>query len=270
MPKTTINGTEYAYTDAGSGPLLLFGHGLLASKEMFEAQIEALKDRWRCVSVDWPGHADSGFNSDGWSFYDMADDAAALVEELGYESAVFAGLSQGGMVFMRLAMSKPELFDALILLDTSAGPELAESLPAYEQLREMMHTGSDEEREQAVQGASAVLYGEKWRESDPEGFAHERALMLAHDRDGQNLAARAVFDRDDVTSRLGEIKGIPTLVIVGADDAATPPDQAQALADGIEGAELVMIPDAGHHSPIENASAVTEALEAFLARVHPA
>ena len=54
-----------------------------------------------------------------------------------------------------------------------------------------------------------------------------------------NLACRAVFDRDDVTARLGEIRDIPTLVIVGEQDAATPLDRAQALADGIRGAELV-------------------------------
>jgi 3-oxoadipate enol-lactonase len=268
MPTATINGTEYAYTDEGEGPLLLFGHGLLASKAMFDAQIEELSDRWRCVSVDWPGHGDSGHRPGGWSFYDMVDDTVALVSELGHDKAVFAGLSQGGMVFMRLAMEHPELVHALILLDTSAGPENAESLPAYEQLREGLLKGDDAQRDQMADAVTNILYGPTWHERDPDGVVHEKALMLSHDRDGINLACRAVFDRDDVTARLDEITA-PTLVICGEDDAATTPDNSELLAERIAGAELVMIPESGHHSPIENPAAVTEAMETFLARVGP-
>lgn len=58
MPRTTVNATRYAYVDEGEGDLLLFGHGLLASKKMFRAN-EALKDRCRCESIDWPGHGES-------------------------------------------------------------------------------------------------------------------------------------------------------------------------------------------------------------------
>jgi 3-oxoadipate enol-lactonase len=266
MPQATVNGTRYAYIDEGEGDLLLFGHGLLANKDMFRAQIDVLKDRWRCVSVDWPGHSDSGYPEGGWSMEDMAADGAALVRELGYDQAVFIGLSQGGMAFMRTAFTDPGVVRALVLLDTSAGPENPETLPGYEQLREMMAGGDDDVRSQAADAAQMVLYGQTWRDRNPEGLAHEKQLMLSHDSAGLNLACRAVFDRGDVTGRLAEIKA-PTLVICGEEDTATPPDRARELADAIEGAELVMIPEAGHHTPIENPPPVTEALEAFLARL---
>jgi 3-oxoadipate enol-lactonase len=264
MPSATLNGTRYAYVDEGSGPLIVFGHGLLASREMFRAQIDALKDRYRCVSVDWPGHGESGFDEGGFDFYDLAEDAASLVRELGGEQAIFAGLSQGGMIFMRLALRHPELVRALILLDTSAGPEDAEHLPQYEQLREGMLHGDDATREQLVEVVAGILYGEGWREREPQALAHEKALMLSHDRNGQNFAARAVFDRDDIQDRLGEIDA-PTLVICGSDDVATPPDNARALAAGIHGAQLRFVEGAGHHSAIEEPAAVTETIEAFLA-----
>ncbi|MBI5105619.1 MAG: alpha/beta fold hydrolase [Solirubrobacterales bacterium] len=266
MPQTSLNGTTYAYTDEGEGDLVLFGHGLLASKEMFDAQVAALKDRYRCVSVDWPGHGASGYRENGWDFYDMVEDSASLVRELGYDRAVFAGLSQGGMVFMRLALRHPELVRGLVLLDTSAGPEDPDSLPQYEQLREAMWKGDEEMRAAATDAAQQVLYGATWRAEDPEGLAHEKQLIMAHDRDGLNLACRAVFDRDEVVDQLGQISA-PTLVICGEEDVATPPDRARQLADGIPGAELVMIPRAGHHSPIENPQPVTEAIEAFLAKL---
>jgi pimeloyl-ACP methyl ester carboxylesterase len=266
MPQTTVNGTRYAYIDEGDGDLLLFGHGLLANKDMFRAQVDALKDRWRCVSIDWPGHSESGYPEGGWSMEAMGADAAALVGELGYEQAVFIGLSQGGMAFMRTALTKPEVMRALVLLDTSAGPENQESLPGYEQLREMLASGDDGARSQAADAAQLVLYGQTWRERNPDGLAHEKQIVLAHDPVGLNLACRAVFDRGDVTDRLGEITA-PTLVICGEEDTATPPERAREIADAIEGAELVMIPEAGHHSPIENPQPVTEAIERFLARL---
>jgi len=261
--RATLNGTEYAYTDEGAGPLIVFGHGLLASKEMFAAQIAALRYRYRCVSVDWPGHGESGYDSEGWTFYDLAEDTVALLEHLGEEKAIFAGLSQGGMVFMRMAVKHPEVVDRLILLDTSAGPEPVESLPAYEQLAQGMHDGDDATREQLAGLVTTILYGEPWRERDPDGVAHEIALMLSHDRDGLFLACRAVFDRDDVLDQVYEIEA-PTLVIVGELDGATTPDRARELDGAIPNSRLIVIPDAGHHSPIENPEPVTRAIDEFL------
>lgn len=196
----------------------------------------------------------------------MGADAAALMRELGRDQAVFIGLSQGGMAFMRTAFTDPDVVRALILLDTSAGPENPDSLPQYEMLREALVGDDDAARSQAADAAQAVLYGSTWSSRNPQELAHEKELMLSHDRTGLNLACRAVFDRVDVSDRLGQIRA-PTLVICGEDDVATPPEKARQLADGIEGAELVMVPEAGHHAPIENPRPVTEAIDGFLARV---
>ena len=95
---TEPNGQRYAYLDEGEGPLVVFGHGVLADKSMFEAQIEALRDRYRCVSLDWPGHTGSGYREKGWSFYDMADDSVALASELKAAGADLVDCSTGGVV----------------------------------------------------------------------------------------------------------------------------------------------------------------------------
>jgi len=81
MPNAVLNGTSYAYDEVGSGPPIVFGHGLLASRAMFRAQMEALGDRYRCVSIDWPGYGDSGFREGGWTMHDMVDDTVAPLEE---------------------------------------------------------------------------------------------------------------------------------------------------------------------------------------------
>lgn len=267
MPEATVNGTRYAYIDEGSGPLLFFGHGLLASKEMFRAQIDALSDRYRCVSVDWPGHADSGPPPEGWDFWRMAEDMAAITRDvLGEEGGVYAGLSQGGFGAMRLALRHPELVRGLILMNTSAAPEPAENLERYRQLAEAMRHGDDATRRGAAEVAAAILYGQTWRDANPEELRHEMELMLSHDREGQYVADHAVFDRDDISDQISRITA-PTLVIGGDEDVATVPEKSEFIASHIEGAELVMIPRAGHHSAIENPEPVTAAIERFLDRL---
>jgi pimeloyl-ACP methyl ester carboxylesterase len=264
MPKVTVNGTEYAYIDEGSGPLLFFGHGLLASKEMFRAQIDALSDRFRCVSVDWPGHADSGPPPEGWDFWRMAEDMATMTREvLGEQEAVFAGLSQGGFGALRLALRHPEMVRALILMDTSAGPEPAENQEPYHQLSEAMLHGDEPTRRGTAEAAAAILYGQSWRDANPETLEHEIQLMLGHDREGQYAAEHAVFDRDDIRDQISAITA-PTLVICGEEDIATVPEKSHELVARIEGSTLVMIPSAGHHSALENPAAVTAAIEEFL------
>ncbi|HBM22398.1 MAG TPA: hydrolase, partial [Alcanivorax sp.] len=175
---TELNGQRYAYLDEGEGPLLVFGHGVLADKSMFEAQIEALRHRYRyrCVSLDWPGHTGSGYREKGWSFYDMADDSVALLDQLGYDQAIFVGLSQGGMTFMRLALKYPERVRALVLLDTSADPEDADLLPVHRQQQSRFAHGSDAERDEVVTRMQKFLYAKPWRDANPDGVAHEKAL----------------------------------------------------------------------------------------------
>jgi pimeloyl-ACP methyl ester carboxylesterase len=267
MPTIEVNGVPYAYVDEGTGPLVLFGHGLLANKEMFRAQIDALRDRYRCVSIDWPAHGQSGWRASGFGFDDLVVDTVALLQALGQAPAVLVGLSQGAMVFMRLAYTHPELVRGLVLLDTTAGPENPDSLPAYEQLAVLIRDGDEPTRAQAVAAATMVLFGEPWRAARPDLLAHEQAVMLQISRDGGYLAARAVFDRDDVHDRVGAI-ATPTLVMTGEDDTATPPELGRRLAELIPGARFELVPRAGHHSPIENPAAVTAELELFLANLH--
>lgn len=265
MPTSVLNGTRYAFIDEGEGPLLVFGHGLLASREMFRAQIDALSDRYRVISLDWPGHGESDWpRAGGWTFWDLAEDSAALVRQLGEEQAVFAGLSQGGFAFMRLALKRPQVVRGLILMDTSAKPEPAENQEPYRHLAEILRHGSDQERRGAAEIAATILYGEPWRQANPEQLEHEIEIMLAHPREGLYAAAHAVFDRDDISDRIGEITA-PTLVMCGELDTATVPDRSEQIAAAIPNSELVMIPAAGHHSAIENPAPVTVAIERFLA-----
>jgi len=118
-----------------------------------------------------------------------------------------------------------------VLLDTSAGPENAESLPLYEQLAVAMRDGEDELRSGAVDAAQQVLYGASWREGQPGGAGRGEGEDARPPRDGGYLAARAVFDRDDVLGEVGAIAA-PTLVLCGEEDIATPVEHSRRAGRG--------------------------------------
>src|SRR5690242_3966639 len=125
MARCHVNGTAIYYEDTGQGaPPILFSHGLLWNSELFAPQIAVLKHRFRCVAYD---HRGQGKSADGTGraigIDTLTDDATSLIESLGLGRVHFCGLSLGGIVGMRLAISRPELIRSIILLSTTADPE---------------------------------------------------------------------------------------------------------------------------------------------------
>src|SRR5262249_22014148 len=110
MPRIVVNGANLHYEDTGPGrEPIVFAHGLLWSGRMFEAQVAALKGRYRCITFDFRGQGQSEITRSGYDMDTLADDARALIEALGIAPCHFLGLSMGGFVAMRLAARRPEL-----------------------------------------------------------------------------------------------------------------------------------------------------------------
>ena len=128
MPKITVNGAELYYEEHGSGAeTIVFAHSMLFSCRMFDDQVEALKDRYRCLLFDFRGQGQSEVAADGYDLDTLAVDTAELIETLGKPPCHFVGFSMGGMVALRLAIRRPALLRSLILIDTSADAEGPES-----------------------------------------------------------------------------------------------------------------------------------------------
>jgi 3-oxoadipate enol-lactonase len=137
MPLVSANGVQIHLTDTGAAPglpdapVVVFGHGLLFSGWMFQAQMEALRPSYRCVAIDWRGQGKTPPTDDGYDMDTLYADAAAVIEGLDVGPVHYAGLSMGGFVGMRLAARRPDLLRSLVLLDTSAGPEDPEKVSRY-------------------------------------------------------------------------------------------------------------------------------------------
>ena len=266
MPHIHVNGANLWYEEHGSGPeTLVFAHGLLWSGRMFDAQVAALADRFRCVTFDFRGQGRSEVTEGGYDMDTLSDDAAALIEALGCAPCHFVGLSMGGFIGMRLAARRPELIRSLVLMETSADPEPAENVPRYRTLGGIVRLLGKLGMRLVMGRVMRIMFGRTFL-ADP---AREADRQLWRERGMDNhprgivRALQGVIDRKPIYPELGKI-AVPTLVMVGDEDVATVLAKAERLHAAIPGSRLVTIPGAGHTSSVEQPAFVNTALEGFL------
>lgn len=264
MPTLDINGARLFVDAQGSGPeTIVFGHGLLWSGEMFRAQVAALRERYRCITLDWRGQGRSEVTAGGYDMDSLTQDAAALIEQLQAAPCHYVGLSMGGFIGMRLAIRRPELLKSLVLMETSADPEPAENVPRY---RLLGWVGRWLGFRLTANRVMPIMFGRKFIQ-DParaEERRYWRERLIANNRAGTLHALNGVITRQGVYDQLDRIH-LPTLIIVGDQDVATVPDKSRRIQARIPGSQLVIIPGAGHSSSVEEPAAVTAALQTFLA-----
>jgi 3-oxoadipate enol-lactonase len=263
MPITEVNGAKLYYEDNGNGPqTIVFGHSLLFSCRMFDAQVEALKNRYRCVTFDFRGQGQSEVTRDGYDMDTLSADAAALIEKLNCTPCHFLGFSMGGFVGLRLAIRHPELLHSLILVDTSADPEPKENLLKYRMLTIIARWIGP----WAVAGQVMPIMFANTFLNDPKRAELRkkwRQYLISNHKVGVARAVTGVITRQAVYDQLKKID-IPTLIIVGEQDIATVPEKSKRLHESISKSKMVTIPNAGHMSPVEEPEAVNTALDEFL------
>jgi 3-oxoadipate enol-lactonase len=263
MAKIAVNGCQIYYEDTRVGAeTIVFAHGLLWCGRMFDEQVMALKGRYRCITFDFRGQGQSEIASSGYDMDSLTEDAAALIQELGAAPCHFLGLSMGGFVGMRLALRHPNLLRTLMLLETSADAEPAANVPRYKLLSFIARWLSM----RLVAGkVMPIMFGQKFLH-DP-GRQAERELwqrrLLANDSAGTGRATQGVITRQPVYEQIRNIR-VPTLILCGDQDVATPRDKAERIHSQIPNSRLVIIPGAGHSSTIEEPAAVNAALTQFL------
>jgi 3-oxoadipate enol-lactonase len=216
------------------------------------------------VCPDMPGFGDAA-RRPGWSIADAADAIGArIADELPGGRAAVCGLSMGGYVALALARRAPERIAALVLADTRGEADSDEARAGRAAAIAAIEADGLE-RFVDAQLERLLAVG-----SPGEIRCRLRAIAAEQPPESVTDALRALAGRPDRTGELAAIEA-PTLVIVGDDDAITPPDAAGALASGIAGATLRVMPGVGHLSAAEAPKEFAEHLERFLAgAAHPA
>lgn len=262
MPHGELNGWRYSYVDEGAGPPLMFIHGIEMDSTIWDAQIEDLKDSYRCVAIDAPGHGESAPVAMGIDFWGYGDMLVGVADQLGVDSAVWIGQSMGGFINLRLAMRHADRVKGLVLTDTQAHDEDPDKLAQYEAfLKVALEDGLTEDLTNVLM---FVYFGTTFA-AKPESDSWRKKLRSI-DVPGQHAMIRAVFDRDDVHDRLNEIR-CPAIVIHGEEDIAISTERAQELARDLPDASFVLVRDAGHCCAFERPDEVTPEIRAFLDRI---
>ncbi|WP_287372257.1 alpha/beta fold hydrolase [Oceanithermus sp.] len=246
-------------------PVVLL-HAFPFSPEMWAPQVAELEGRYTVYAPALPGFG--GREPGAASLEAWAEELGEALDDLGFEEAVFVGLSMGGYLAFRVWDLFPERVAGLVLADTRAQPDDAAGKAKRAELAARVRSegtgvlvesfvpsvlGPGTLAAETEEKRAVVEWVERWvREADPEGVA--RAL--------EALAARP-----DSRPLLGEIE-VPTLVLVGEDDALTPPADARAMAAAIPDAELLILPGAGHMANLESPEAFNTALLGFLEKVY--
>ncbi|MCC6317002.1 MAG: alpha/beta fold hydrolase [Gemmatimonadaceae bacterium] len=258
-----LEGRSVGFDDVGSGPPIVFLHGFPHRRTLWAPQLGALVDRARCIAPDLRGFGESAA-AEPYSMDRYADDVAALLDHLRVERAIVCGLSMGGYVALAMWRRHAERIRGLVLMDTRAGADTAEGV---QKRHEMIALARARGSSAVADAMIAGMVGKSTRERCPEVVDSMHAMLESAPVDGIVGALTALMTRPDSSATLATIT-VPTLVIVGAEDALTPVKEAEFLQRGIVGSRLEVIQLAGHVASFERSGAVNHVLSEFLAAMN--
>ncbi len=244
--------------DAPGKPRVMLVHSLALDGGMWEGVAQALEGLAAVAAIDARGHGASGRAPGPYTTALFADDVAAAMEALGWDEATIGGCSMGGCVAQEFAARHADRTQGLVLVDTTAwyGPGAPEAWA----------TRVATAREKGFT-ALAPFQAERWfaasfNATHPDVL--QRWLDVFAANDVECYAATCIMlGSADLRRLLPRIRA-HTAVLVGEQDAATPPAMARDLAACIAGATLTVIPDAKHLSPIEKPEAIAAAILSVL------
>ncbi len=267
MPFSDVDGVSLYYELGGAGDRLLIVSGTGGDLRQPPRLADGpLAENFEVLAYDQRGLGQSSVPALPSAMADFANDAAALLDVVGWDDCLVMGISFGGMVAQELAIRHPQRVRRLVLACTSAGGIGGSSYPLHE-----LATLSAEDRSAQRMEILDTRWDAAWREANPDMVAMISERMNLSGEDGaasqgltNQLAARATHDTSD---RLGAI-GCPTLVCGGRFDGIAPPSNSEFLARGIPAARLEMF-DGGHGFFLQDPAALP-AVIAFLSERAPA
>jgi 3-oxoadipate enol-lactonase/4-carboxymuconolactone decarboxylase len=259
MPHVKANGVNqhYELTGPAEAPVIVFSHSIGASLEMWDAQVAAFAGRYRCLRYDIRGHGGSEVIDRPAKVDDLADDVAGLLDALAIARAHIVGLSLGGMMGQAFALRHPDRLDRLVLVSTSAKMDAL-----------TYHERAALARREGYGSFIDSVLSPRWLTAD---FAKRSPATIAAFRDrfprdwrGYAVCADLIAELD-LPERIGAIAA-PTLIMVGADDPATPVAMSEDLRNRIPGSELIILPRLAHLLTVERPDIANPYIAAFLER----
>lgn len=266
MPIIKINNADIYYEDSAPNdhkkPVMVFAHGMLWSSRMYDKQVAHFQEDYRCIAFDFRGQGQSQITKSGYDMDALTEDTLALLSALNIDKCHFVGLSMGGFIAQRIAIKRPELLLSMILLETSADPEDPELAPQYRKLLTAVRWLGMKRVSKKVM---PIMFGSSFLEDKSRKSEHKEwlAMLQSNRKDGVNKVTTSLLERKGTYEQLGGIT-IPTLIIVGDEDMATPYPKSERMHFAIKGSKLAVIKGAGHTSIVEQPEQVNTVISNFL------
>ena len=257
MARIEVNGIGIEYEIHGTGPALLFIHGLGSCKEDWEAQRDPFAQDYRVISFDLRGHGESDKPAGPYSIAQFAADAADLLRGMGIDAAHVVGISLGGAVAFQLALDHPTLVKSLTVVNS--GPDatvhtLKEKFAVW--IRQYVVRRKGMAKLAGIIGphlfpkpenrTERERFIERTSRNDPQAYLHAFRALIGW----------------SVAEKIGDIR-CPMLAIA-ADQDYTPLSMKKAYVARISGARLEVVPDARHALPMEKPAQFNAVLADFL------
>ena len=262
MKAAHVNSLSVHYEDQGPrGPrALVFSNSLGTDLRVWDPVVSRLPEHLRIIRYDTRGHGLTQSLPPPYYMGDLVADAGALIDHLGVEEVCFVGLSIGGLIGQGLAAERPERIKALVLADTAS--KIGTTSLWEARIAEFTQKGMEE----MAQGVMDRWFSADFQAEAPALLSVCRSMLTNTPLDGYVGCCHAIAHTDlyESTAALD----LPTLVVVGRDDKATPPDLVRETAGLIKGARFEIIPKAGHIPCVEQPDLFAGHLMAFLKEIN--
>jgi len=245
VPTVATPNAELHYERAGSGEPLLLIQGMSGTHVAWgEPFLEPLREHFDVIAFDNRGIGLSAPIDGPFTIVEMAEDTAALMGELGLESAHVVGISMGGMIAQELALAHPERLRSLTLGCTYCGGPGSQLMPE-ENARKLLGGLASGDRDKAIRAGYEVNLSPAFR-ADESHFAafHEMATSVPAAKQTIELQVQAIFGHD-TSGRLGEISA-PTLIVHGTEDGVLPYPDGELIASLMPSARFETLEGVGH------------------------
>jgi len=258
--KVKVDDTHLHVAEAGSGPSLVFFHGLGWTHALWAAAFDRYAERYRVIAGDTRGHGESGKPAGPYSIARFAADWIGVLDALDVKNPILVGFSQGGMIAQQLAVNAPSRYKALFLACTTS----ATNPVSFANMEKRVNAMETEGPAVAARLALESVFSPAYRSA--HAAQAEQFIRWRTAADPVSLASAMLATRDyDVRAGLGSLS-MPRRVVCGGADTLTPPARVAETASGL-GTALYSIEGSGHMVQIEQPERFYAELDLFLLEV---
>lgn len=258
-----LDDVELNVFDAGEGPVIVFIHGFPLDHTMWQPQLEEFSHTHRVIAPDLRGFGQSEDSAGVSTMEGFADDIADLLDRLNiHEPVTVCGLSMGGYVAWQFWKRYPHRLSRLIQCDTKA---IADTPEARQARRESSDRVMNEGTGFLADSMPDKMFSSTTKSNRPELVEEVQQVIRRSSPLGISAALLGMAARPDVTEWLPRIQ-VPALLIVGEEDAISPPAEMKAIAAALPQGAIEVIPQSGHLAPLENPQHVNRVIREFLQR----